>query len=116
MSAWPSKKALSPYFVFVRKNRDKVRTDNPLLSVPALGKRLGELWRTLDDTARQPYIDESSKTKKEREEEISKYKLENPTWQVPKRRKIKHRKKKQQREVKEEHPTGVQEEPVAADE
>lgn len=89
------RKALSPYFLFVKKHRDQLRKDHPELSVPALGRKLGEMWRNLDEKGRQPFVDESEKSKNEYIEKVHKYKEENPGWTVPKRRKINHRKKKE---------------------
>lgn len=106
------RKALSPYFLFVKKHRDQLRKDHPELSVPALGRKLGEMWRKLDENGRKPFVDESTKGKTDYLEKVYEYKRQNPGWTEPKRRKIKHRKKKE--EVDQKEP--VREEPVDKDE
>jgi hypothetical protein len=106
------RKALSPYFLFVKKHRDQLRKDHPELSVPALGRKLGEMWRKLDEKARQPFVDESTKGKTDYQDQVRKHKETNPTWEPAKRRKIKHRKKK---EESKEPAQPVHEEPVDAE-
>ena len=41
------KRALSAYFLWMNENRDKIKAENPGLSIGDLGKKFGELWKNL---------------------------------------------------------------------
>lgn len=64
--AWPvgkTGKLLTPYIRFTKEKRPEILASNPEISVPELGKRLGELWRELPESERQRYKEEYSKAK-----------------------------------------------------
>jgi hypothetical protein len=46
------KRALSPYIIFCKKNREKVKAANPGATFGELGKLLGALWANLDEKGR----------------------------------------------------------------
>lgn len=49
------KKPLKGFMLFSKEMRPKVKEDFPDLTFGGIGKKLGELWRELDDEAKEKY-------------------------------------------------------------
>lgn len=43
------KRNMTAYFLWMNENREKIKAQNPDLSVTEIGKKAGELWKALDD-------------------------------------------------------------------
>ena len=43
------KRNLSAYFIWMQENREKIKSENPSLSITEIGKKAGELWKALTD-------------------------------------------------------------------
>ncbi|GMM31308.1 high-mobility group nucleosome-binding protein [Martiniozyma asiatica (nom. inval.)] len=67
------KRALSAYMFFAAENRDKVRADNEGISFGEIGKKLGDMWKSMSDEDKQPYADKAEADKKRYEKEKSDY-------------------------------------------
>ncbi|GAB1609898.1 hypothetical protein Ahia01_001275700 [Argonauta hians] len=55
------KRPLSAYFLWLNENREKIKTDNPGISITDLSKKAGDLWRNLTDKSKWEKIQEESK-------------------------------------------------------
>ena len=49
------KKAMSAFMYFSNKMRPKIKAENPAFSFGDLGKRIGELYRALTPSEKEPY-------------------------------------------------------------
>jgi hypothetical protein len=49
------KKPLSGFMLFSKEHRPKVKEADPEITFGGIGKRLGELWRALDDKEKEEY-------------------------------------------------------------
>lgn len=52
----PKKRQLTPYMKFCKKMRPKVVSENPDLSFGGIGRKLGEMWRELDEEGKKKYV------------------------------------------------------------
>lgn len=43
------KRPQSAYFLWLNENRDKIREDNPGISITEVSKKAGELWKEVED-------------------------------------------------------------------
>merc|ERR550539_634275 len=59
------KKPMGAYFLWMNENRNKIKGENPGMSIGELGKKFGELWKALED--------KSAEDKK-------RYEAENAKW------------------------------------
>ena len=89
------KRPQTAYFYFAKAMRESKYKDTKL-AVPELGRELGGLWRGLSEEDRAEYkklADEDKlRYKREHDDAVT---SETPQYELPKRRKIKHRKKKE---------------------
>ena len=51
------KKKLSGFMLFSKENRPKIKEENPDITFGQIGKKLGEMWRALDEKEKQAYKD-----------------------------------------------------------
>ena len=58
------KKAMSAFMYFSNKMRPKIKAENPAISFGDLGKRIGELYRALTPTEKEPYEKMAAEDKK----------------------------------------------------
>ena len=47
---------MSAYFIFLNENREKIKSENPGISITEISKRGGELWRELSDKSVSIFI------------------------------------------------------------
>ena len=57
------KKPLTAYMFFCKDARGRIKADEPELSFGELGKKLGEMWKVLDDTVKKEFVDLALKDK-----------------------------------------------------
>jgi hypothetical protein len=57
------KKPLSGFMLFAKEHRPKLKEDNPELTFGGIGKKLGEMWRALDDKTKESYKSGKAATK-----------------------------------------------------
>eukprot|EP00730_Choanoeca_flexa_P014495 TRINITY_DN6360_c0_g1_i2.p1 TRINITY_DN6360_c0_g1~~TRINITY_DN6360_c0_g1_i2.p1 ORF type:complete len:255 (+),score=85.39 TRINITY_DN6360_c0_g1_i2:91-855(+) len=69
-SALASKRPPTAYILFSMENRDKVANEIGSDKVGDIGKRMGELWRSLDEDDKEPYIREYQERMQEYREEL----------------------------------------------
>lgn len=50
-----SKKPLKGFMLFSKEHREKVKADNPDLTFGGVGKKLGEMWRGLEEGTKAAY-------------------------------------------------------------
>ena len=59
----PQRAQVSPFFLFVQKNREMIENQNPELSNIDIALKLSVMWSNMSNEQRAPYIDESSANK-----------------------------------------------------
>lgn len=67
----------SSFMIFANEIRDKLRKQNPNLTIIEIGKLIGEKWRQLGDNKKEKYIKKFEESKKIYLEEMSKYNIEH---------------------------------------
>ncbi|KAG9232909.1 high mobility group box domain-containing protein [Amylocarpus encephaloides] len=67
------KRGLSAYMFFANEQRENVREENPGISFGQVGKVLGERWKALNKTQREPYDAKAEADKKRYEDEKASY-------------------------------------------
>jgi len=68
----------SSYMIFANEIRDKLRKQNPTLSIIEIGKLIGEKWRQLPQTKKDKYVKQFEENKKVYLAEVTKYNSEHP--------------------------------------
>jgi len=68
------KRPLSGFFLFSNAERPKLKEANPDMKMTEIAKKLGELWATLKDKKKQPYLDAAAESKKKYEAEMIEFK------------------------------------------
>ncbi len=73
-------KSLSPFIIFNKENREKIKTANPDVSFGELGKLIGNAWKALNDTEKSVYEQKAKDDKQRYQTEMDTYtnKLEEP--------------------------------------
>jgi len=60
--------------IFTAEQRDSVKRDNPSLQgATAIAKKLGEIWRGMDEKQKKPYQEKAEKDKQRYEKEMDEY-------------------------------------------
>ena len=67
------KKAISPYFAFLRDKRASYKEEHPELNAKQLVSALGKAWNNLDDDTKSKYVKESEKDKARYTKEMESY-------------------------------------------
>ena len=70
------KRGLSAYMFFCQEQRPEVAKKHPEMKFGELGKMLGEMWRALDESKKEPYKQKAMKDKERYMNEIAKVKEE----------------------------------------
>jgi len=61
------------FMCFQKEQRENLKKENPNLTVVALAKKLGEIWRGWSDKEKQHYIELAEKDKERYERERQEY-------------------------------------------
>jgi len=60
--------------IFQKEQRENIKKDNPSLQgVPALAKKMGEIWRGMDEKQKKPYTEKAEKDKQRYDKEMEEY-------------------------------------------
>jgi len=60
--------------IFQKEQREKIKKDNPeLQGVPAIAKKTGEIWRSMSEKEKKPYLELAEKDKIRWEKEMEDY-------------------------------------------
>lgn len=68
------KRGLSAYMFFCQEQRPEVAKKHPEMKFGELGKMLGEMWRDLDESKKEPYKQKAMKDKERYQKEMGKTK------------------------------------------
>ena len=68
------KKNQTAYFLWMNENREKIKKDNPGLSMTEMTKKAGEIWRDMKDKSK--WSVKAEEDKKRYEKEMEKWKAE----------------------------------------
>eukprot|EP00794_Sanderia_malayensis_P000295 gene295-921_t len=66
------KKPMSGYFIWLQENREKIKRDNPGISITEISKKAGELWKNITD--KSEWVMKSKKAKQKYDEDLAEYK------------------------------------------
>jgi hypothetical protein len=66
-------KSLSPFIIFNKENREKIKAANPDVTFGVLGKLIGDAWKALDQTQKAVYEQKALDDKKRFETEMTAY-------------------------------------------
>ena len=66
------KRPQTPFFLWLNDSREKIKKDNPGLSVTEVGKKAGELWKEVKDKAK--WEEKAAQAKKVYEKQMEEYK------------------------------------------
>ena len=78
-------KNLSPFIIFNKENREKIKTANPNVTFGELGKLIGNAWKALNDTEKSVYEKKAEDDKQRYQTEMDTYtnnlqnKVEDPS-------------------------------------
>uniref|UniRef100_H0WW77 High mobility group protein B3 n=1 Tax=Otolemur garnettii TaxID=30611 RepID=H0WW77_OTOGA len=64
----------SGFFLFCSEFRPKIKSTNPGISIGDVAKKLGEMWNSLSDSEKQPYITKAAQLKEKDEKDVADYK------------------------------------------
>lgn len=78
--AWPA------FFFFQNTTREKLKRDNPEMSQKELVSKLGEMWRSMSDSDKKPYLDQEKKDKARYMKEKEEFKASGKDAPVSKKR------------------------------
>lgn len=78
--AWPA------FFFFQNTTREKLKRDNPEMSQKELVSKLGEMWRSMSDSDKKPYLDQERKDKARYMKEKEEFKASGKDAPVSKKR------------------------------
>lgn len=67
------KKPPSAFFIFNSEHREKIKADNPGISITDIAKKSGEMWKKMSTTEKTPYEAKYAKLKEKYEMEVAAY-------------------------------------------
>uniref|UniRef100_A0A3B4FZX6 High mobility group box 2a n=1 Tax=Pundamilia nyererei TaxID=303518 RepID=A0A3B4FZX6_9CICH len=67
------KKPPSAFFIFTSEHREKIKADNPGISITDIAKKSGEMWKKMSTTDKAPYKAKYAKLKEKYEMEVAAY-------------------------------------------
>ncbi|CAG0899999.1 unnamed protein product [Darwinula stevensoni] len=68
------KRPMSAYFRWLNASRDRIKEENPGISITELTKKAGELWREMSASDKKPYEEKAEEGKKEYEKAMKEWK------------------------------------------
>ncbi|EPZ36642.1 hypothetical protein ROZALSC1DRAFT_26646 [Rozella allomycis CSF55] len=68
------KRPQSSYFIYANEHRDKVKQENPKISVGELSKLISARWNELSESEKKPYVEKAAKLKEAYNKEMEAYK------------------------------------------
>ena len=71
------KKPLTPYFLFLVNNRERIKAENPDAKVTDIAKIASEEWKNLDEQTKKYYFDQSEYAKEEYKKAMIMYESKN---------------------------------------
>ncbi|XP_041029977.1 FACT complex subunit SSRP1-like [Carcharodon carcharias] len=67
------KRPMSTYMLWLNANREKIKADNPGISVTELSKKAGELWKAMGKDKKEEWDTKAASAKKEYEKKMEEY-------------------------------------------
>jgi hypothetical protein len=67
------KRPKSSYIIFCGAKRDEIKKKNPEMKATEITKKLGEMWKALNDKQKKKYVDDANKDKERYEGEMNEY-------------------------------------------
>merc|ERR1712000_712441 len=68
------KRPASAYFLYIADVREDVVEEIGKSDIAAIGKKMGEMWRSLSDEEKSKYVEAANELKAEYQEEMAEYK------------------------------------------
>ncbi|XP_042081761.1 deoxyribonuclease-1-like 2 isoform X2 [Haplochromis burtoni] len=67
------KRPPSAFLIFTSEHREKIKADNPVISITDIAKNFGEMWKKMSTTEKAPYEAKYAKLKEKYEMEVAAY-------------------------------------------
>jgi hypothetical protein len=67
------KRPRSAYLFFCQDHRDKIKSDDPKLSMTDMSKKLGGMWGEVNDKGREKYIEQNQEDQYRYKKELEEY-------------------------------------------
>lgn len=77
------KKGLSPFMIFNKENREKIKTSNPEATFGDIGKLIGTAWKALNDKQKAVYTQKAEADKQRYATESAAYTVADTTVAAP---------------------------------
>lgn len=68
------KRPPSGFFLFCSEHRPQIKAQYPSLGIGDVAKKLGEMWNSLTDSTKQPYLMKANKLKDKYQKDVADYK------------------------------------------
>jgi len=90
------KQATNAYMYFQKEKREQIKKENPTLkTLPQFAKKMGEIWQSMNDESKKPYVELATKDK-------ARYEGESKAYKEKLEREKKEKEKKEKEEKEEE--------------
>jgi hypothetical protein len=97
------KQATNAYMYFQKEKRETIKKENPTLkTLPQFAKKMGEIWQSMNDEQKKPYVELATKDKGRYEQESKAYKEKLEREKKEKEKKEKEEKEEEDDEESEE--------------
>ena len=73
---------MSPFLFFSNEKRNQLRTEHPELKMTDISSKLGELWRSMSDDERAPYVEKSKEDRDRYKSQQNEFRGKNPQPQA----------------------------------
>ncbi|RDD41116.1 FACT complex subunit SSRP1 [Trichoplax sp. H2] len=73
------KRPLSGYMLWLQKQRDRIKNENPSFTVAEVAKKAGEIWKSLKEEEKKKWNNESAKLKEQYNKDMAEYNEQNQT-------------------------------------
>lgn len=67
------KRPPSGFFIFCSEHRPKIKAQYPSFGIGDVAKKLGEMWNSLPDATKQPYLQKANKLKDKYQKDVADY-------------------------------------------
>jgi len=101
------KRAMSSFMFFANDKRNEVRAANPDLKITEVGKKLGEMWKSLIDSDKKKYEEQAAQDKERYSKAMEGYTPPSDDSESEDDRKKKRRKTKPKRDPKKTKESNV---------
>uniref|UniRef100_A0A6I8Q3F5 FACT complex subunit SSRP1 n=1 Tax=Xenopus tropicalis TaxID=8364 RepID=A0A6I8Q3F5_XENTR len=88
------KRPMSAYMLWLNASREKIKSENPGISITDLSKKAGEIWKSMSKDKKEEWDRRAEEAKRDYEKAMKEYNSSTPTEASKKEKKAKGEKKK----------------------